>query len=185
MSLPKAVKRGQPAQGVLADMALKAMVWEWMEQNGARMLTAEFNGEGDSGSFEEYVTVLFHNPHSGEEWEHPTAEQERVAKEFAENKLTVLIDEQGNQRSLADAVRDLSEKVESDTDHGVDWWNNEGGRGEVNWILDGKGPDGLHYRRGLCLTVEARVIEYEATHIAVTGDEEGEGSEPNEEAAAS
>ena len=175
--------------GALGRLAVEAMIWEWMARTGAKTLTVEFNGEGDSGSFEDHVEVRFHDLHGGEEWVSPTPEQERAIQDFERTLIPSLLDAQGEPCSLGAVVQRLSERIEADTDHGVDWWNNDGGRGEITWILDGQGPDGEHYRRGICLTVEQRVIEYEATHIAITGDEEGdeegEGSEPNEEAAAS
>lgn len=161
----------QNADEQMWEMVHHATIFDWMERNQVAVLTVQFNGEGDSGSFEDYVET---SGIDGVKLDYD-ALQESLEKTLITPRLAGSSD-----NSLKGLIMGLSEKYEEKTDHGIDWYNNEGGRGQVEWILDGKGSDGRHYKRGVCLTVEARVIEYEGESFALFGAQEDEGQDETE-----
>lgn len=136
-------------------------VFDWMAQNGVAKLLVNFSGENDDGSFDSFVEMELTGTYSD------------MAYEAARNSLeaaTVHVTHPGSQdNKLSTLVLDMSAAFENRTQHNIDWVNNEGGRGSVQWILDGEGTDGRHYKRGVCLEVEARVIEYQGESYAITG----------------
>jgi hypothetical protein len=151
-------KRDEFMEGILHEI-----VFNWMEENGVASLQCEFHGEGDSGSFEPGVSVVplqGHTPYDSMVWSklYDLIQTHVISPAPIGFKPGV---------TMAEFVHELSEKIEETTNHGVDWHNNDGGQGNVTWILDGHGEDGNHYKRGICLTVSARIIEYETTHFSV------------------
>lgn len=147
---------------VIIDSIKRATVFNWMEDNQVSRLVVHFNGEGDSGSFEDYVEVF------------PTekgnyARISQLTEQMKEHELPHIQVGEGRPNTLWNLVLQMSESIESNTPHGKDWWNNEGGQGQVEWILDGEGEDGNTYRRGICLTVEERIVTVEGESFAIEG----------------
>jgi hypothetical protein len=138
--------------------ACKTLVFDWMEANGASLLVAHFSGGGDDGSFDSYASVYGPN-HSD------YSEAHRLSKLLSGAKAGSKADN----TSLGRLVVVMSTYIEDAAGHGVNWVNNEGGRGRVEWILDGTSDDGAHYRRGIHLTVEERVLDYHTYIHSIEG----------------
>lgn len=142
------------------DLLKKTFVFDWMEQHNVMTLTAHFNGEGDSGSFERFVSVALK----------PEAQSDayyRHVNEKLDNTQTVFRHNSNRALTLSKLVVAMSEEIETNTSHGVDWWNNEGGQGTVEWVLNGEDSNGDTIHRGIVLTVEERVIEYRSETFTV------------------
>lgn len=142
---------------------LQEIVFNWMEANSIGRLQCDFSGEGDSGSFDGGVTVYpleAHTQHNSTEWSRIYDLASKYVISPAPPGFLFGV-------TMAEYVLKLSEEIENNTSHGVDWYNNEGGSGNVAWILDGEGDDGEHYKRGICLTVSERIIEYNTSHFSV------------------
>jgi hypothetical protein len=144
-----------------------ATVFEWMTTNKLSKLSVDFNGEGDSGDFDDYVSIEYTNPSS----DYTTEDYSRLQGELETYKPTLggVNKEGGNERTLKQLILSLARAIEQETEHGVDWWNNDGGNGQVEFITDDVGNDGNTYHHGVCLTVNARVIEYETTYHTIQG----------------
>jgi len=143
-----------------------ATIFEWMTTKKLTKLNVDFNGEGDSGSFDNYVGVEY-----PDEAKYTNQDYANLQNELNTYTPTLggMSRENGGERTLNKLIVDLAEDIEKETDHGVDWWNNDGGNGTVEFILDGVGQDGNTYHHGVCLTVNARVIEYQTTYHIVQG----------------
>lgn len=154
---------------LLRSMQL-ATIFEWMETNKLCKLSVDFNGEGDSGDFDDHVSIDYidHEKYSLSDY---VRLQEEIQSKIGEYKPTLGGMEKGHntERTLNQLVVHLARNVEKETEHGVDWWNNDGGNGTVEFILDGVGLDGNTYHHGICLTVNERTVAYESHHHSVDG----------------
>lgn len=174
----------------LLNAAYRSVVFDWMAAHGVAVIRARFDGSGDSGSFDaapdididvaevpEGAGAGMRKPGGPDAYHaayHSMIEAPAVPmRMLGGDGVAVTAD-----LSIADLVLALSEHIEATTEHGVDWWNNDGGEGCVEWIVDGEGADGNHYRRGICLTVSQRVIELNTSFHAVAGLD---GDEPGQE----
>jgi hypothetical protein len=138
--------------------ACKTLVFDWMEANGASLIVADFSGGGDDGSFDSYASV--YGPDQSN-----YSEAHRLSKLLSGAKAG----SEADNTSLDRLVVVMSAYIEDAAEHNVDWVNNEGGRGKVEWILDGTSDDGAHYRRGIHLTVEQRVESYDTHTYSIEG----------------
>lgn len=139
-----------------------AAIFNWMETHKVSTITVRFNGEGDSGSFENDAELNTVSPYDQENYT-------KIRESFETTRINTMKSKAGKPNSLQQLVLDLAEKIEDEANHDVDWYNNDGGSGSVEWILDGTGEDGNHYHKGICLTVSARVIEYEHSYFSIAG----------------
>jgi hypothetical protein len=151
------------------DGVLKDIIFNWMEDNRVTKVVATFNGEGDSGSFDQGVTLSF--DHDGEDY---GVRYNNLYKLVSTTKINPTPPGVKGDVTIQEYVIHVSEEIESNTQHGMDWWNNDGGCGEVEWILDGVGNDGNHYKRGICLTVSERVTQYNTNHFTIQGEVDAE-----------
>lgn len=144
-----------------------ATIFEWMETNKLSKLYVDFNGEGDSGAFDVYVKIEYKNNST----DYITEDYTRLQDELQSYKPTLggVNREGGGERTLNQLVLSLAEDIEKEAEHGIDWWNNDGGNGQVEFITDDVGGDGNTYHHGVCLTVNARVIEYDTTYYSIQG----------------
>ena len=144
-----------------------ATIFEWMESNKLSKLYVDFNGEGDSGAFEDYVNIEYKNSIT----DYTTEDYIRLQAELKSYKPTLggVNQEGGSERTLSQLVLSLAEAIEKEAEHGIDWWNNDGGSGQIEFITDDIGGDGNTYHHGVCLIVNARVIEYNTTYYSIQG----------------
>lgn len=136
--------------------ACREKIFSWMEANGVARITMRFNGEGDSGQFDGYPEMALID--AGAPWDRYDA---------LSTSMCTTCDESGT--TIANLVSSIAHHVENTAHHGIDWWNNEGGQGHVEFILDGHDDAGVHYRRGISLTVEQRIVTYEGQTFTVLG----------------
>lgn len=156
--------------------ACKATLWAFMEQHGIAIITVSFNGSGDSGIFEDYADLTFADLST------PSEKYTYVRDAMAHTPIGAIVGtqiEEGEQ-SLQDLVVLMASWIEDSADHGVDWWNNDGGQGKVEFILDGHGNDGRYYRRGIHMLVQQRIESYDDHDFSIEGevDEPAEVSSP-------
>lgn len=153
----------------------RALVFDWMEANGVAVMTLRFHGENDDGNFDSVpdLTLAPDDGRDANDWKLHKKIQKRLADAPAGQ----------TEQSMRELFYDLCIHVEESVHHGVDWVNNEGGQGAVQWILGGYGEDEAYYRRGICFTVEARVISFDTAHYDICGRVEDEPNEPVADAA--
>lgn len=71
-----------------------------------------------------------------------------------------------NLPSLPKLIRQAAEHIqETHGDNWPDWYNNDGGRGTIDFIVNGEGDDGQHYTNGICVCV----YTYERTETPYHG----------------
>lgn len=141
-----------------------ATIFEWMETNKLSILSVNFSGENDSGDFDEYISIEYVDYAKN----FSTKDYERLQSEM-DSYIPTLGAGDGKERSLHKLIMHLARAIQKETDHGVDWWNNEGGSGVVEFIADGVGNDGNTYHHGVCLKVSERIIEYKHYYHNVQG----------------
>lgn len=152
-------------------------IFAWMQEHGVAIITAGFHGEGDSGDFEDYLDLNMLDESTGQERYLEVSNTLDAALAGAHE----VSDAEDNAKGLKGLILNIARKIEHETAHGVDWWNNDGGQGSVEFILDGHGKDERYYRRGICLTVEERVVEFQPHYFAIAGATEAEvDAEPTE-----
>lgn len=152
------MSREKTADEILQDSIRRGGVFAWMEENQVSKLIVDFHGEGDSGSFEDYISIQ------------PVGDKlDRIEKLRTSLEETPNSFARGQPKTLHQLILELSEEIEEQTDHGIYWYNNEGGNGQVEWLLDAVGQDGNHYKQGICLTVNRRIIEYEGDSHCIDG----------------
>lgn len=142
------------------DGVVKDIVFNFMEAHGLTRITADFNGEEDSGSFNSELMLEFNDPQKYIEYPqlYKLIQNYRIPNPppgFTESP------------TMEEFILTLSQRIEEESNHGIDWYNNDGGEGKVEWILEGEGEDGETYHRGICLTVSARVIQYDTHHFTI------------------
>jgi hypothetical protein len=152
----------QDPMAIIKEEMQRAVIFNWMEANRVAELIVRFNGEGDNGDFDKYVSITPMDEKIG--LEKYGLIQDSMMKETL----------QGSHKSVRDLVLHLSEKIEAEHNHSIDWVNNDGGQGQIVWILDGKAEDGCHYKRGIYMRIEARVISYESEDFSICGNIEEE-----------
>ena len=140
--------------------ACKSAVFDWMEKEGVAQITLTFDGPGDDGCFSDYpnfdpIDISADN----------TDFYDRVS---ASAQSTVVGSEYGGVTIHA-LLKAVGEHVEETAGHDVDWVNNDGGQGSVQFILDGLSSSDVHYRRGIHLEVGQRVVEIEYEHHVICG----------------
>ena len=139
-------------------------VFTWMEKYRVTKLVAFFNGSGDSGSFEDYLNIQTEDP---KDFDGDVVRT--IQKKLDTDKVQLTPHTLQPGCSFQKYVLYLSRQVEREANHGINWWDDDGGQGTVEWILAGQGNDGKHYNRGICLTVEERITTYEATSFSIQG----------------
>lgn len=153
----------------LMEGVIRDIIFNWMADNDVAELSLSFNGEGDSGDFEDYISITPNYPNN-------VYNKEVYSKANASLNDTRLVNTPpgiDKNSTMADLVRKKSIEIEEQTDHGIDWYNDDGGNGVVLWLYNTE-DGGVHYDRGVRLIVRARVIEYDEHFFDIQGGEEGE-----------
>lgn len=126
-------------------------IFEFMREKKIHSLQVNFSGEGDSGDFDDWISIDLNLPgYHNEDAYH------EVQTAF-ENSAVIPSIPNTKKTELPQLMRFLAEKYEYEADHNVDWVNNEGGQGSVKWTSDGK----------VILLVQQRVITFEDHYFEV------------------
>jgi hypothetical protein len=129
----------------IAKLAPKfAEVWTSMERLGVVSATVSFSGEGDSGQIEDVDLSCFDfhaRDDLGKTWEKDRETVAALSKEPSDH-IKELVE------SLSDAILD-DENI-------PDWYNNDGGHGNLQWTLATKTIE---------IEVFQRVVEYQTTTL--------------------
>ena len=126
-------------------------IFEFMREKKIHSLEVNFSGEGDSGDFDDWVSIDLNLPgYSNED-----AYQE-VRTAF-DNSAVIPNIPNAKKTELPSLMLFLAKKYEHDANHDVDWFNNEGGQGSVKWTSDGK----------VILLVQERVVSFIDHHYEV------------------
>lgn len=148
-----------------------AAIWHGLELFQARFPTitivgacVDFSGEGDSGQLDGSSDLNTTNGYTDDDYSKPKPDLTAAYHTWRTFTFGVRDD-----LNLAKLIHEAAEHI-MDT-HGNNWpdWcnNNDGGRGSINFIVDGiNEEDGQHYRRGVCVNVFTRVVQ-EDSHPGV------------------
>lgn len=137
-----------------------AIIWQGLELFASTLpdtLTftgtyISFSGESDSGNFDDAVSPSLTS--ADDKWTNEAQQAVSDAwdrfKDFRFGPASF---------HLLDLIKEAAEHI-MDT-HGQDWpdwYNDDGGRGMMQFILDGEGEDGNLYHKGVCVTVWQRTV---------------------------
>jgi len=153
----------------LMEGVIRDIIFNWMADNDVAQLGVSFNGEGDDGNFESYINITPNYPNNVYNAEMYST----VNTNLYNTHLTNTPPGIEKNSTMANLVLQKSIEIEEQTNHGVDWYNDDGGNGEVIWLYN-TDHGGIHYDRGVRLIVRARVIEYDEHFFDIQGGEEGE-----------
>ena len=141
----------------------RSTIFDWMRKNEIETLDCSFNGSGDSGSFDNYVGISLKSSVCNEDQK---ARRQRYESLYEEIRTKIVM----HGLTLQELVLERSAEIENHTNHGVDWWNNDGGKGNVQWILDGEADSGDYYKEGISLSISKRIIELDTSYFSITGN---------------
>ena len=103
------------ADAILLRSMQLATIFEWMTTKKLTKLNVDFNGEGDSGSFDDYVEVEYPDGVKYTNGDYANLQNEL-------NKYTPTLGgtckEGGSERTLNKLIVHLAEDIEKETDHG-------------------------------------------------------------------
>ncbi len=149
--------------GPLGKMVVENAVWEALEAFAKRFPGIEgalvrFSGSGDSGDMESGADLIY-RPRPGTNHVGYDALNEAFARtKIGEDKLEAFI------HAWAQDVMDKH------GDEWPDWYNNDGGDGSIEFIIDGEPENSAtHYRRGVHVTVNQNIVTQETTTFTYGG----------------
>jgi hypothetical protein len=126
------------------DAAKFVLVWNALHTLGVDVCVS-FSGSGDSGQIDDIAPVA------------APPYDEQASKAFNAYKITLVEGEPPVE--LAKLIEELSDPIT--TNEEIDWWNNDGGNGELIWQRAFTHEDGTEYPDMLRLTINQARIEYE------------------------
>lgn len=159
------------ADQIIMRAVQEETIFNWMEENKVESIIVNFSGEGDDGQFDHYIQV------------EPYREDGPNNGSLQKVPVNTTVPGSTGPATLHQLIMDLAFGYEEESGHSIDWVNNDGGEGSIEFIMDGQGRDGEFYKRGVCLTVRERVTEYRDEFFAIRGRQDEETSSNQEKAA--
>lgn len=145
---------------VLTDLVKRELIWTAIKELNLTSIQVEFSGSGDSGQ----IDGVFPNYNrAGKTREETSKETEAVHVRF--NAYEVTLEDDKPPVKLADMIQEMTDALLGN-DEIPNWWDNEGGNGTVEWILDGEGDDGETYHKQAVVRVNVAVVTYETSYHA-------------------
>ena len=127
------------------------LVWSELRKLGIGTVRVNFSGSGDSGEIDDIsVVVSMPEPYDYQD----LANQEKAQNDVLSTARVSLPDEYGDSQEirLVQLIEDLSDPI---TTAWEDWWNGDGGNGELLWHADDEPPR-------LALEINTARIEYDS-----------------------